>query len=175
MKNRLSLLAVLLLVMVVTGCASSGGKIADHVFEFNIKTDSAKNIEVLEYRYGNSKILANSNIAKEGRPIYASHASGKMLVGDFLYVKWKYKPIEEVIEKTVNLKSVLPSDMNGKKIYFAIREKDLFVYLIHKDLRGAGEGENGPSIYWKYKVETIYPSKNLIYKFEQTYGKWSAK
>jgi hypothetical protein len=170
MRNKLSILAILLLVIMITGCASTGGKIADHFFEFNIKTDSPKNIEILEYKYGNSKILANSNIAKEGQPIYASHAYGKMLVGDFIYVKWRYKPTGEIIEKTVNIGPMLPEDMNGKGLYMVINEMQLVVYLIYKEKRIDKYPENGPSIYWGNRVETIFPSSDYIYKFKRNYN-----
>ncbi|WP_288791491.1 hypothetical protein [uncultured Chitinibacter sp.] len=169
LKVALLFFFLMILMVSISACANLGAKTSEHGFEFDVRRDSGKDIELLEFKYGNSKIHSNSGVASEGRPLYSRSTYGDMLVGGFLYVRWRYIPSNEVIEKTISLHDLIPNDITGKKIYFVIKDRDIIVYLIHSEPRGYGQQENGPSLYWQRKVETIYPSRDYIYKFKKTY------
>lgn len=84
-----------------------------------------------------------------------------MILGDTLYVKWRVKATNEVIEDTVDLKSRLPRDMTDHRVYFVIGGRQLNVYLVSPDLRPAHFPTVGPKKYQYYKVYSIYPVSTL--------------
>lgn len=80
-----------------------------------------------------------------------------MLVGDSLYVKWRIKATGEVLQETVDLRHRLPRDIEDHRIYFVVRERKLFVYLISPERLPPGSPPNELRIFRERKVKVIYP------------------
>lgn len=119
-------------LLIQTSCATNR-KIVFHSFEFDARWDSP-GIEIIDYRYGQSK----NPVARGCPPHYApceripqqAGTSGRMLVGDDLYVKWRIKSTGEVYEDTVDLKSRLPHNIAYHEIHVIVHGPQLYVYLI---------------------------------------------
>jgi hypothetical protein len=79
--------------------------------------------------------------------------------GEFLYVKWRLKATGEVFEDRVDLTKRLPPDIARHKIYFSIRERVLYVFLVSPNLRPKGSVEGPLRIYSHREVEQIYPGQ----------------
>lgn len=142
------------------GCAFNPS-LVDHSFSFDARRDSP-DVDVLNYRYGNSKIAAartQDYELREGRISNSANISGEMLRGDFLYVKWRIKSTGEMFEDTVDLRSRLPVGIKNHRIHFVIKGPQLYVYLISPERRPPGTPPNGPSIYNYLDVKTIYPDQ----------------
>jgi hypothetical protein len=95
-----------------------------------------------------------------------TRGGGKMLMGDFLFVKWRNKTTQQVFEDRVELKSRLPSpkEMRGTDVYFLIDDDKLYVYLIPQqnadgtlNRRPPNQQPNGPEGYEYLDVRTLYP------------------
>jgi len=124
-------IALFTLAFALVACATEP-KVVDHAFTFDAIADSPE-VEVLDYRYGDSKLEGAKNpdwVRAEGRSLQAAGTSGPMRVGDSLYVKWRLKSTGEIYQDTVDLRHRLPSDMKDQRIYFIIRGAQLYVYLI---------------------------------------------
>lgn len=123
-------LALFLVVAIQTACAT-GPRLVNHSFQFDPVWDSP-GIEVLDYRYGQSKnpvargcLTPSCDKSRQG-----GSTSGTMLVGDDLYVKWRIKSTGEVYEDTVDLKSRLPDNIANHRINVIVDGSQLYVYLI---------------------------------------------
>lgn len=158
------LVASFLLPMVValSACAS-GPRLVDHAFSFDVLADSP-DVTLLDYRYGTSKhpgarppdwALRNGLIEQH------SSVNGGMILGDTLYVKWRVKATNEVIEDTVDLKSRLPRDITDHRVYFVIKDKQLWVYLISPEKRPPTWPKYEPPGWTHRKVYVIYPISTL--------------
>jgi hypothetical protein len=145
-------------LLALAGCASRGD-VVSHGFAFDFISDSP-DAELLDYRYGQSKNPAarhNPYGYANARVGQQSSTSGEMLRGDELYVKWRLKQTGEVFEKTVDLKSRLPENIEGSRVYFMVRGPQLYVYLITAEKRPKDEPPNGPARTHYLKTITLYP------------------
>jgi hypothetical protein len=91
-RNYISWRIVSLLFFCLTGCAT-GSSLVWHSFDFDARLESP-DIEILAYRYGNSKqpgASSESYRSRDGRVVQATGINGEMLLGDELYVKWRIK------------------------------------------------------------------------------------
>ena len=89
------------------GACAAGPRAVDHAFGFNAVADSP-DIEILDYRYGDSKLPGAGNaenLRREGRSIQATGIHGPMARGDSLYVKWRVRQTGRVYEDSVDLRS----------------------------------------------------------------------
>src|SRR5580698_6515595 len=118
MTSPVFLFSVAGLMLYALHVCVAGPKMVNHSFDFGLFEEN-RNIEVLDWRYGDSKSpftgppayqLANGHIEQ------ATSIAGAFPVGDSLYVKWRVKPTGTVYADTVDLKSRLPSDITGKII-----------------------------------------------------------
>ena len=140
-----------------------GQQVVFHSFSFDALRDS-KDIEVLDYMYK----TANENIAgnpwerrQEGRSQQGESITGVMTVGETLYVKWKIKSTGEMIEKSIDLKSILPASMKDKKLYFILEKQNIYVYAIsHQPVR-----ENFTPLEWIEINESIFGTHLLRLRF----------
>ena len=142
----------------LTACAS-GPELVNHAFGFDAVTESP-NYEVMAYRYGQGVFhttSSNSAIRQFGRSPQATGINGPMPLGDSLYVKWRNKTTEQVFEKTVDLKPLLPRDMTHQRIHFVVAEGEVFVYLIDPIPRPKDWPVVGPSKFQYEKVRQIHP------------------
>lgn len=155
--------AMLLSLVVALGACASGPKLVDHAFGFDAVADSP-NVEVLDYRYGQSNApgtkmpdWVKSSIGISG----GTNTNGAMLLGDALYVKWRIKATGEVLEDTVDLKSRLPRDITDHRIQFVIKDKQLWVYLISPEKRPSDWPKYDPPGWTHRKVYIVYPISTL--------------
>lgn len=145
---------LLIVLVALFGCAS-GPELVNHGLIFHFADDSPE-AELLDYRYGTS-FYGASDVKSMGRASQGRSVHGGIRRGDDLYVKWRLKTTGEVFEKTVDLRSRLPKDIEGCRIYFMVKESQLYVYLITPQRRAKEEPPNGPS-QWRYlKTITLYP------------------
>ncbi|MFZ6864805.1 hypothetical protein ACO0K7_19455 [Undibacterium sp. Ji67W] len=159
-KNLIKLSSILLATLIFSlfGCVS-GTRIISHSFGFDFLKDSPDS-ELLDYRYGTSRVTGTflSVYGREtGRIEQRNYVGGSIVVGDFLYVKWRNKKTGEIYEDTADLKDKLPHDMEHKIVTFLIKESQLYVYVVTQELHSKGEPDNGPDVYKHFKVVTIYP------------------
>jgi hypothetical protein len=80
-----------------------------------------------------------------------------MLVGDFLYVKWRIKGANKIYESNVDLRSRLPRNMFDNTIYFVIKGPQLYVYLVAPKKSPPGAPSNGLRMYGSQIVKVLYP------------------
>ena len=121
-------LFVLLAVFSLAACAT-GPEVVDHAFGFDMRRDNQENVEILNYRYGDSKlpVRANEERVKAGDTFGFQGVHGPMLRGSSLYVKWRIKTKGEVYEDTVDLRKRLPADITDCRIHFIIHGSQLYV------------------------------------------------
>lgn len=147
-------LVTVIAVVVLAGCASAQ-ELVSHGFAFDFIDDSP-DAELIDYRYGTS-YYGKSERASMGRVGQGRGIFGEIRRGDDLYVKWQLKATGEVFEETVDLKSRLPADIKGSRIYFMVRGSQLYVYLITPEKRAKDDPPNGPSKWAFRRTLTIYP------------------
>lgn len=141
-------------VVMLAGCANAQDLVS-HGFAFDFIDDSP-DAELIDYRYGTS-YYGKSERASMGRVSQGGGIFGEIRRGDDLYVKWRLKATGETFEETVDLKSRLPIDIKGSRIYFMVRGPQLYVYLITSEKRAKDESPNGPSKWAFRRILTIYP------------------
>lgn len=157
LKNLIWLSALLL-----TACAAQqpiGPQLVDHAFGFDARVDS-KDSEVLAFKYGlggtpqtQAPFWKDQTDARQ-----FTNINGVMPLGETLYVKWRTKSTNEVFEDLVNLKPLLPADMNRQRIYFVVQASQLFIYRIEPLPRPPNWPIVGPRKFQNEKTHQIYPS-----------------
>jgi hypothetical protein len=165
-----SLLLGFLMTTSLTACADD--RIVFHSLSYDPAVDSP-GIELLACRYGDTLGTATAQEIARGKKSldteFCTNGGGEMLIGDFLYVKWRDKATQQVHEDRVDLKSRLPStkEMRGTTVYFLIDENKLYVYLVpYQDAedklnrRPENKAPNGPSGYEYLDVKTLYPDND---------------
>jgi len=153
-------IAIVTITCVLFGCSIAGPRTALHSFEFHANWDSP-DIEVLDYRYGTSTqqgTFPPDWVLQTGHVAQSVGTTGDMIVGDFLYVKWKIKETGEIFKDTVDLRNRFPRNLYECKVYFVIRGPQLFVYLVTPDHSPPGTPSNGLRIYGSRIVKTLYPN-----------------
>lgn len=147
--------AALIFTQILIGCAS---EVVLHGFEFNMLRDD-QDAEVLDYRYGNSKIPVFPTVdeVKAGKVFNGNGVMGYMSREDFLYVKWRNKLSGKIYEDNVDLRFRLPRDITHHKIYFMIRDAQLYVYLITPNIRHPDTPAIGPAMFQSRQIVQIYP------------------
>jgi hypothetical protein len=145
----------------------SGHKWANHSLEYGNVSGENKDIELLNYQYGESDTFKNGDPKIVGsRPTPSELATGHipqgtaihggMPVADFLFVKWRILSTGKEYEDRVDLKSRLPSDMEGTVVHFNIEATNLNVYVIEK--HGHITGKDCPiRLYQDRGCTRIYP------------------
>jgi hypothetical protein len=151
----------------VAACVT-GPALTDHAFSFDTRVDSP-GIVVIQYRYGDSQApgaRTTEDALQHGRVSVGTNTNGPMLRGDYLYVKWRVMSSGAVYEDTVDLRHRLPRNITRHRIHFAIKENQLFVYLISPDKRPTAWPAAPLSMYSDLKVFTIYPDPAVPNKFD---------
>jgi hypothetical protein len=163
MKNLIARITVLILVISITACAHGSGtpqytnkwgqQVVFHSFEFDARRDS-KDIEVLDFKYATATHIMDRDSPDHrynGVGAQYTGVTGVMPVGETLYVKWKIKSTDEVIEKSIDLKPILPASMKDKKLYFILEKQDIYIYTItHKPVR-----ENYTPAEWQKIISSL--------------------
>lgn len=169
MSTAVHRLWVLLMVSLVmsTQPACSEDRVVFHGLDYNFAVNSP-GVELLDCLYGemlgkHTRQEVESGRARRGE---CFNGAGTMLLGDFLYVKWRDEATGQVYEDRVDLKSRLPSakEMQGQTVYFLVDSNQLYVYLIpdrdwdtKRNHLPPGKPANGPDIYAYLDVKTLYP------------------
>lgn len=146
-------------LFLASACMNS--QVVYHSFQFDTRFDGQQDVEILDYRYGDSKeIIARAPLedVRNGRVFYAQSGTGRMLRGKDLYVKWRLKNSNKVYEETVLLDKRLPQDIDRGRVYFMIHGEQLFVYFISKERRLKEDPDIGPRMYRDQKISLIYPN-----------------
>lgn len=154
------LFVILAACMALAACATEPA-LVDHAFSFDATADSI-GVEVLNYRYGNSKQPGAHPpewALKDGMVRQGTNINGPMLRGDFLYVKWRIKRTGKEYEDTVDLRSRLPADIYDHRIHFVIKGPQLYVYLISPERNPPGWPTYDPPGYTHKKTYQIYPNQ----------------
>ena len=159
--NLLRCSAALALLSILA--CTSGPKVVDHAFSFDVYADSP-DVELLDYRYGESALPGTSNqpnLRDKGQAPLRISVNGPMRQAESLYVKWRVKATRQVYEETVDLRHRLPMDITDHRIYFVIKGTQLYVYLVPPkwNKRPRGAEPNGPEKYQDLDVKTIYPDR----------------
>jgi hypothetical protein len=149
----------------MTGCAVTP-KTVPHSFAFTADMDSPS-IEVLDYRYGSEKLArvrAPEWRVQQGEPTHGNGYFGDMPIGEELYVKWRIKSTKEVLEKTIDLRPLLPVDMQGVTIDFTIDQKDISIFVVYRKYKDKNAPSIGPRRYYADQVMQIYPVRISNFK-----------
>jgi hypothetical protein len=147
------------LVIALLAVACATGQLIEHGFGFDAIWDSP-GIEVLDFRYGRS-----SNLATMARPPgntdakvpQSSSIYGPMLRPDRLYVRWRIRAIEQIVEEEVALDRRLPNGINAQRVHFVIKGSQLCVYLVSKELLPREAPPSPLRLYPRHVVATVYP------------------
>ena len=153
-------IAIATIACVLFGCSIGGPRTALHSFEFHANWDSP-DIEVLDYRYGTSTqqgTFPPDWMLQSGRMAQSVATTGDMIVGDFLYVKWKIKSTGDIFKDTVDLRNRLPKNLYEHKIFFVINGSQLYVYLISPNDNPPGTPLNSLRMYRSRIVKNLYPN-----------------
>lgn len=145
-------------VLALSACAI-GPKYVNHAFGFDAVNES-KDSEVLAYSYSREgRAIVSSDIAirQFGKANQGTSISGPILLGDTLYVKWRQKSDGQTYEDKVDLRPLLPRDMNLQRIHFVVNGPQLYVYLIDPTPRPADWPVVGPRKFQNEKIRQIYP------------------
>lgn len=149
---------LLWLTLALTAC-STGPRLVNHSFSFDVLGDSP-NVILLDYRYGTSRHgpARRSEVEiQNGVSAQRGGVTGDMILGDDLYLKWRIKATGEVVEKTVDLKSVLPRSIEDTIIYPVIGTTDIDVYLVSRQARPSDFPSVGPGKFRGNKACVLYP------------------
>lgn len=171
-KNRLRssihLLIFSFIVLSLFGCASHG-RIANHSFSFDVR-GAVPAVELLEYRYGNSDLVGTRTSKWQidaGVPGQWSSIYGPIVVGDFLYARWRIESTGQVVEETVDLKNRLPRNMDGQEVCFHIVGSQIYIYLVEPfplppsepDYIIPGIPLKNPPFAYRRKFKVIFPDQ----------------
>lgn len=140
----------MLAMAVLGGCAAG---LVRHHFSFDAREEPG--IEILDYRYGDSRqpgASADRTQLRDGKVSQAGRMGGDIRRPDSLYVRWRVQPTATVHEDFVDLARLLPRDITDHRIHFSIRGERLFVYLITPNRRAPNEPALGPPEFRNLKV-----------------------
>ncbi len=128
--SALRKLILVCLFAAMAGCAS-GTKQVVQGFSCDMRKDGWETkVTLLEYSYGNNMSSTHKKSQSETGLGCIGLVWSPMPIADFLYVKWRIKTTNEVIEKRVNLHGLLPSSMQDQEVTFVIDDRQLYVYLV---------------------------------------------
>lgn len=148
------------MLLTLSACVT-GPTMVFHSFAFDAVDDSP-DIEVLDYQYGSDKLFATSAdryFVSIGQVFPRWYTGGAFPRGDMLYVKWRIKESGQIYEDKVDLKTRLPEKIENCIVYFVIKGKQLYVYLITPEKRPASLPPGPLKIYAYLKHYQIYPDQ----------------
>ena len=125
------IIKIIAITFVLLQTANADTKVK-HGFKFNAHWDSP-DIRILNYRYGSSDFINVQPPEERLRIGNVKQQEGKYILqplGDELYVKWKIKSTGAIHEDTVDLKSLLPLNMEENDIQFIMNGSQLHVYVV---------------------------------------------
>jgi hypothetical protein len=141
------------MAVLCVACASSSA-LYYQSFSFGLPNENT-GVKILDYVYDGideapAWAKSNGNVPQEGG------TSGPYRRPRFLYVKWRVIETGRSYEEQVDMNSLLPSDMTGLRVHFAIQRARLLVFLVYEAERMKG-GCELPSIS-KYRCKLLFAS-----------------
>jgi hypothetical protein len=149
LRARRWYVAAFAVLVLLTACATNR---AMHSFSFDAREEPG--IEILDYRYGDSRQPGARADPSTTRVRQAVDIIGDMRRPDALYVRWRDETSDKVYEETVDLARLLPRDITDHRIHFTLRGPLLFVYLITPQRRSPSDHSVGPPEY-RYRKTII--------------------
>ncbi|MGJ9420782.1 hypothetical protein ACHAC9_24015 [Massilia sp. CMS3.1] len=144
------------LATLFTGCAMSP-KIAEHGFSFGTNFQ----VEIMDYMYGAPIGMPTQpprDAVRRGHVSQGTGMAGNFVVGEYLYVKWRVKQDGTIIDRKIDLKQLLPANMDGKEIHFNFLGQELNVYVIDLERLHAPNSPHCPALAYKiFQCITVYP------------------
>ncbi|MFG6415536.1 hypothetical protein ACG02S_16700 [Roseateles sp. DC23W] len=120
----------ILLISVVAGCASSPSQVAQG-FSCDMWYDGwGEKVALLEYSYGDEIPSLHKKSQNETGLGCAGLVWSPMPTASFLYVKWRIRSTNEIVEERVDLRGRLPYNMKDHEVTFVLDGRQLYVYLV---------------------------------------------
>jgi hypothetical protein len=144
-----------------SACSYPGELSGSILFQFDLRYDN-QHAAIMDYKLwasDYSMAQAPEEYVKQGRDFYFTSIQGPNKRLDNLYVKWRDIPSGKIYEKTINLRHLLPADINNDTIYLLIYGADLYVYLALHKPRPEGDKPVGAPLYKNQTNLQIYPPK----------------
>lgn len=130
--TRIFAAVLLAALFALSACASVGEP--THKFDFSPLQDSPQ-VRVLDWRY--SEYGAPSwqvrQAKDDGKGVAGLSVTGRFPVGDQIYIKWQVPPSEQIHERRIDLKGLLPRSMEGCELRVIFGDAEPVVYLISPD------------------------------------------
>ena len=128
--------------MVVPGLSACAfpQRVAFHSFSIDGRYDNwSETIDLLAFDYGSKNYHLSNAVDDPNYMFYKENKTslpptenthGYIPVGEYLYVKWRVKETGEVLSERVDLRPILPYDMDHHTVTFVIDGRQLYVYLV---------------------------------------------
>ncbi|TDK67559.1 hypothetical protein [Sapientia aquatica] len=134
-------------------------------FEFNMSYDD-QHATILDYRFSGEKedfseektIIAapSPDFADTGRGTYGNGLGYQYIRPTNLYVKWQDDLTHEIYSKDIDLRQVLPKNIDGTDLYFNIFGSQIFVYLALKEPKVNRQTNVGTMFQERVNIQ-LYP------------------
>ena len=148
------------LLFALNGCDNLFVQKGSCGFSFDMRYDN-QHATVVDYKLqGANNLIAfisKENLSK-GDKFYGAGIGLQYDRPTSLYVKWHDDVSGSVYEKTIDLKNVMPRDLDGTMLYFILHESQIFVYLAYLNKDGRNQTKIGSTIYSGYLNIQLYPN-----------------
>lgn len=155
MMTRRWLYLWVVLVSMLVGCASVS---STHSFQF-LMSDNTK-VKLLNWEYSSQRAPAEyvKRAMSGGKGLAGAGVVGLKPVGDYLYVKWQIPPSTEIHEARVDLRPLLPWNMNHAEVRPSFnKNNELEIYLAVPDKSAPNVTRFKGMTYVKSSIRQIYP------------------
>ena len=139
-RLRACVLAAAVVAALCLAACAAGPRTAFHAFSFDARFDGwLEDTDLLIYNYGSEYSMVRKDL---NDPNYALHylnlstlrqqgtVTGEFPVGDFLEVKWRVRSTGKIYHEKVDLRPLLPRDMDDCTVTFVIDGPQLYIYLV---------------------------------------------
>lgn len=151
------------LILVVAGCASSPSQMTQG-FSCDMWYDGwGEKVALLEYSYGDKIPSLYKKSPDETGLGCAVLVWSPMPTARFLYVKWRIKSTNEIVEERVDLRGRLPYNMKDHEVTFVLDGRQLYVYLV-TPTKITTNLPKAPLRTWRSRHQVtyeIYPTNDL--------------
>jgi len=161
--SALQIYTSILLLAAIAGCANSP-RLVTQGFSCEMWNDGwGDKVSLLEYSYGDAMPAVRQK-SNDGAGLgCVGLVWAPMPTASFLYVKWRIKSTNEIVEKRIDLRGRLPFDMKGQEVTFLIDGQELYVYVV-TPIKITKNLPKAPLRAWKSRYQVtyeIYPANNL--------------
>lgn len=160
--SALKISILVCLAAAMAGCASGPSQVTQGFSCEMWKDGWGAKVSLLEYNYGDATPAVHQK-SKDGTGLgCVGLVWASMPTASFLYVKWRIKSTNEIIEKRVDLRGRLPSNMKDHEVTFVIDDQQLYVYLV-TPIDTTQNLPKAPLRTWKSRYQVtheIYPTND---------------